>query len=135
MVPLGGEMAGKPGSIPDEIDLEVGRRLRSLRVRRGISQGELAEAGGVTFQQIQKYESGANRVSASMLCRFAAKLNASPLALLPVAADDEQSAGMVMIGSREVAEAVALLNPLSPADQQRMVTILRLIIASSDEKP
>ncbi len=52
---------------PDLIDVEVGRRLRRRREVLGMSQMRLAEAIGVTFQQVQKYERGKNRVSASRL--------------------------------------------------------------------
>lgn len=58
----------------DPIDVSVGARIRLARKMRGRSQQGLAEAIGVTFQQVQKYESGANRVSASMLARIAADL-------------------------------------------------------------
>ncbi|MBA4010703.1 MAG: transcriptional regulator [Phenylobacterium sp.] len=117
--------------VPDAIDIEVGRRLRSLRLKKGVSQVDLAEAGSITFQQVQKYERGANRLSASMLCRFAAKLRVSPLALLP--GDEDDLIEEIAVGSREVAEAVALLSPLSRSEQQRMVQILRLAAAPFDE--
>ncbi|THD60855.1 helix-turn-helix transcriptional regulator [Phenylobacterium sp.] len=69
-------MARKPDALADPIDIAVGARIRLLRKVRGLSQQALAEAAGVTFQQIQKYERGANRVSASMLSRIAATLQA-----------------------------------------------------------
>ncbi|TDT77120.1 transcriptional regulator with XRE-family HTH domain [Litoreibacter halocynthiae] len=49
------------------VDIHVGKRLRHRRWMLGMTQGELANALGIRFQQIQKYESGANRVSASRL--------------------------------------------------------------------
>jgi transcriptional regulator with XRE-family HTH domain len=52
---------------PDPVDVHVGRRLRLRRTLLGMSQEQLANAVGVTFQQIQKYERGSNRVSASRL--------------------------------------------------------------------
>lgn len=52
---------------PDPIDIHVGARIRLRRTLMGLSQSELGKAVGLTFQQIQKYERGANRVSASML--------------------------------------------------------------------
>jgi len=52
-------------------DVEIGRRIRALRLQRGMSQSQLAEAIGLTFQQVQKYEKGANRVSAGRLQRIA----------------------------------------------------------------
>lgn len=55
------------GEGPDPIDVHVGQRLRARRVMLGLSQEKLAEALGLTFQQIQKYERGSNRISASRL--------------------------------------------------------------------
>ncbi|HXM00354.1 MAG TPA: helix-turn-helix domain-containing protein [Rhizomicrobium sp.] len=60
------------------IDVHVGRRLCVLRKSAGISQQKLAEQLGVTYQQIQKYEGGSNRVSTSLLLRVA-QLFAVPL--------------------------------------------------------
>jgi transcriptional regulator with XRE-family HTH domain len=56
---------------PDSTDVEVGRLVRALRMSRGLSQTELANQVGVTFQQVQKYESGANRISMGRLSRIA----------------------------------------------------------------
>ncbi|OWW04992.1 Cro/Cl family transcriptional regulator [Rhizobium sp. R72] len=55
----------------DPVDIIVGRNVRALRSKRRISQLELGEALGLTFQQIQKYEKGTNRVSASKLHQIA----------------------------------------------------------------
>ena len=51
----------------NEIDLHVGRRLRRRRRLLGLTQQQLASSVGIRFQQIQKYECGANRISASRL--------------------------------------------------------------------
>jgi transcriptional regulator with XRE-family HTH domain len=56
---------------PDPIDTEVGRRIRLRRTQLGMSQEALGERVGVTFQQVQKYEKGANRVGASRLVHIA----------------------------------------------------------------
>ena len=56
-------------------DAAIGRTLRALRLDRGLSQSELGREAGVTFQQVQKYEKGANRVSAARLARIAVALN------------------------------------------------------------
>ena len=58
----------------NEIDVHVGQRLRLARILRGLSQDELGKKVGVTFQQIQKYERGANRVSAGRLVALAKAL-------------------------------------------------------------
>ena len=55
---------------PDNIDVEVGRLVRVQRIARGLSQTELGNQIGVTFQQVQKYESGANRISMGRLTRI-----------------------------------------------------------------
>jgi transcriptional regulator with XRE-family HTH domain len=58
----------------DPRDTEIGKRIRALRLERGLSQTELGNLLGVTFQQIQKYEKGANRVAAGRLQRVAEAL-------------------------------------------------------------
>ena len=55
----------------NEIDRNVGRKIREAREVRGISQSRLAEELDLSFQQLQKYETGKNRVSASRLCQIA----------------------------------------------------------------
>ena len=62
---------------PNPIDRHVGLRIRLRRKELGISQERLAEAIGLTFQQVQKYERGANRVSASKLWEMARALSTS----------------------------------------------------------
>ena len=52
---------------PHYVDQHVGRAIRELRRRQNVSQEKLAEILGLTFQQVQKYEKGSNRVSASKL--------------------------------------------------------------------
>lgn len=59
----------------NEIDIHVGQRLRLARILRGLSQDELGKEVGVTFQQIQKYERGTNRVSAGRLVALAKALD------------------------------------------------------------
>ncbi len=56
---------------PDPIDVHVGQRLRQRRMLVGMSQEKLGESVGLTFQQIQKYERGTNRMGASRIFRFA----------------------------------------------------------------
>lgn len=60
---------------PDPIDVHVGRRLRQRRTLLGFSQQKLAGEINLTFQQLQKYERGSNRVSASCLFRLARGLD------------------------------------------------------------
>lgn len=61
--------------VPHFVDVQVGARLRAVRKSKGKTQQHVAEAVGVSFQQLQKYENGSNRVSASMLHSIATFLD------------------------------------------------------------
>ena len=63
------------GDGPHPVDLHVGIRIRMRRKEMGVSQERLAEALGITFQQVQKYERGFNRISSSRLFEFAKVLD------------------------------------------------------------
>lgn len=122
-----------PGGGANPIDSHVGNRIRVRRTLLGLSQGKLGEALGLTFQQIQKYERGANRVGASRLYDLARVLGVSvgyffdampdavaaagPAAMraatadpvLPDVADDDES-------RRETLQLVRTIERLSAAD-------------------
>jgi len=66
---------GRGSGIPHPVDVHVGKRIRMRRLLLGMNQETLADALGLTFQQVQKYEGGANRVSASRLLQMAEKLS------------------------------------------------------------
>lgn len=66
---------------PRPEDVKVGQRIRAARLLKGLSQERLGEALGVTFQQVQKYEKGANRVGASRMIAVAATLGVTVGAL------------------------------------------------------
>ena len=69
------------------LDAMVGAKIRMFRINRGISQAVLAERIGVTFQQVQKYEKGANRVGASRLAQIASVLGISVGELFETSSD------------------------------------------------
>lgn len=69
------EKIRKTKGVPDSVDIHVGQRLRVRRSLLGLSQEKLADFVGVTFQQIQKYERGTNRISAGRLLRFSEVLD------------------------------------------------------------
>ena len=62
---------------PNQIDKHIGTRVRARRVTLGMSQEKLADALGLTFQQVQKYEKGVNRIGASRLLHIAGILDVS----------------------------------------------------------
>ena len=66
-------MSGKP-FYPTPVDQHIGRRMQMRRVMLGMSQKDLAKRCGVTFQQIQKYETAGNRISASRLFELSTAL-------------------------------------------------------------
>ncbi len=61
--------------IPNPIDIHVGSRVRLRRTMQGMSQEKLGDALGITFQQIQKYEKGSNRIGASRMQQISEALN------------------------------------------------------------
>lgn len=66
IMPKGPIPAGRPG-VPNPVDIHVGSRIRMRRIMLGMSQQKLGELLGLTFQQVQKYERGTNRVGASRI--------------------------------------------------------------------
>jgi transcriptional regulator with XRE-family HTH domain len=55
---------------PDPVDIRVGKNIRIFRLAKGLSQSALGERLGVTFQQVQKYENGVNRVGSSRIAKI-----------------------------------------------------------------
>ncbi|MBN8934587.1 MAG: helix-turn-helix transcriptional regulator, partial [Rhizobium pusense] len=84
---------------PNPIDIHVGSRIRLRRTMLGMSQEKLGESLGITFQQIQKYEKGTNRVGASRLQNISAILN------VPVSFFFEDAPGDQAGGTSGMAEA------------------------------
>ena len=69
------KLSDPPEMAMDEgIDIHIGQRLRGLRVARGLSQADVAAKVNLSFQQIQKYESGKSRVTVAKLCSLAQAL-------------------------------------------------------------
>ncbi len=65
------------------VDAVVGQNIRTTRLAAGMTQTELGKACGISFQQIQKYENGGNRVGGSRLMQIAEALKVPPATLLP----------------------------------------------------
>lgn len=68
---------------PHEVDVFVGRRIRARRLELDLTQSELAKAVGITFQQVQKYEKGKNRISMSRLWLVSQQLKVPPSDFFP----------------------------------------------------
>jgi transcriptional regulator with XRE-family HTH domain len=77
----------------DPRDAEIGQRVRTLRLQRGLSQTELGNLISVTFQQVQKYEKGTNRISAGRLQRIAEVLSVPVAFFFAAPGDPHNSSG------------------------------------------
>jgi transcriptional regulator with XRE-family HTH domain len=85
-----------PPKRPSAVDLAVGRNVRIWRMARGLSQAELANRLGVTFQQLQKYEVGTNRIGTGRLVKVAAVLRI-PIQTLFEGADSDPSRSLLAL--------------------------------------
>ena len=121
---------------PDPIDVAVGLRLRTLRKSRGMSQEQLGRALGITFQQIQKYERGTNRISASMLVKSARALSVAPTTLLPDEGDPTPRSPAIltllaqMRGVEELVETYARIK--SPRLRRAVLQLSRSLAANAE---
>lgn len=98
---------------PDPVDEHVGSRVRMRRMVLGLSQEKLGDALGVTFQQVQKYERGTNRISASRLFQIASTLRVEPGFFFE---------GLTAEGKTE-AEAITLHNLVSRPQARKILRI------------
>ena len=118
---------------PNPIDVEVGARIRVRRKYLSLSQSALAEALGLTFQQVQKYERGANRVSASMLVKIAAKLDTTVGALVgendPDRHPHEVYQKLASAGALELLDAYTRL--ANPDARRALVTLVKALAADT----
>ncbi len=120
------------------IDRLVGRQLRRRRLELGLSQLRVAEAIGVTFQQIQKYERGSNRVVASRLYDLASVLHV-PLEYFfaevgsarPVENPAEDAAATGYPSPRETRNLIAAYHAIAdPALRKKLIELVRSVAAS-----
>jgi transcriptional regulator with XRE-family HTH domain len=109
--------------VATNVDTEIGHRLRAMRADQGISQDKLGDALGVSFQQIQKYEKGTNRISLVRAIEMAKVLDTS---LDQLIGKDGASNGKVAFNTRAYALAQSLgrLEDLSPKIAQRFRNLI-----------
>ncbi len=113
--------------MPHPIDIHVGERVRARRLLTGLSQDAFASKLGVTFQQVQKYEKGANRISASRLYRISKILN------VPVSYFFDDMDGQEILSGlkREGLELVRAFNRIEKPSTRKQV--ISLIHSLADE--
>jgi transcriptional regulator with XRE-family HTH domain len=90
--------------VPNPIDATIGGRLRARRMLVGMSQGKLGESLGVSFQQIQKYEKGVNRISLSHAKLLAQALQVTPAYFLEGIASGDGPDHSTANGATEIIE-------------------------------
>lgn len=99
---------------PNPIDIHVGSRIRLRRTMLGMSQEKLGESLGITFQQIQKYEKGTNRIAVSTLLDICRALDVAPIDILTGLIDPDKKSEMseVLQENRDLKEQLAKVRRL-----------------------
>jgi len=131
---------------PNPIDRHVGARVRMRRLMVGLSQSKLADALEVTFQQVQKYEKGANRIGASRLQQLARVLSVppsfffdgAPTVASPAMGFAEDPGNTYVVDFLSTAEGLQLNRAFSAIKDPRLrKTVLDLVerIANTPELP
>lgn len=117
------------------VDVHVGKRIRHRRWMVGMTQQQLAEKVGIKFQQIQKYETGMNRVSASRLWDIAEALSA-PVAFFFEGADEKGDAGIAapanavpadILADKEALELVRSYYSIPENQRRRLFELARVL--------
>ncbi|MFN7110292.1 MAG: helix-turn-helix domain-containing protein [Brevundimonas sp.] len=121
--------AAQASAAIDPVDIAIGARIRARRNVRRITQAQLAAAVGVTFQQIQKYERGVNRVSAARLLQIAAALKTTGADLLgELEGGDLDALAMARPGAAEMLEAFNRIGSVEA--REAAVTVMRAMASS-----
>ena len=117
---------------PLPVDVDVGATVRAYRLHRKMSQSDLGSHLGITFQQVQKYEKGTNRIGSSRLAQIAAALD-TPIAAFydgvsnPRGASPEKSPLLIMMSDHLGAEVAECWEKLAPRARAIMRDIARLL--------
>jgi transcriptional regulator with XRE-family HTH domain len=119
---------------PDAVDVAVGGNLRIWRIAKGLSQAQLAKRLGVTFQQVQKYEIGGNRVPTGRLVKAAAILGVPIGALFHGTAEPSQSLSGLISDSRSFRLAQAFAAVRSNQFRESLVALVEKL-AGLPQKP
>ncbi|EDX79265.1 MAG: helix-turn-helix domain-containing protein [Brevundimonas mediterranea] len=103
------------------IDIQVGARIRTFREAAGISQHHLGKDIGITFQQVQKYETGANRVSASKLYLIARRLGVSIAEIIGEVEDGERATVVESLTVARTHELLAAWNQIDTPEKRALL--------------
>ncbi len=114
------------------IDRSVGERVRARRRELGLSQTKLADALGVTFQQVQKYENGTNRISASRLVAIASAISMPVDTLLGATPSEYPSAGELAAGDEEAMRLLQGFRRVSAPQRRALLQLLEVMAEPAD---
>jgi transcriptional regulator with XRE-family HTH domain len=114
-----------------DVEARIGDRIRARRVELGLSQAELAERINMSFQQVQKYESGANRVASSILLRVAEALTCSPGDLLEIGKTRRAKQNPYAVADRDAAVLMQRFRQIKSSKARNR--ILKVVEALLDE--
>jgi transcriptional regulator with XRE-family HTH domain len=119
------------GRAATEIDVVIGARIRAVRLERGFSQGDVANGIGITFQQLQKYETGKNRIAAATLAALAETLNVHLSDLVPLQSQAGESVSLELLESNELRALVdAFIRIRAPALRGAVIAACEAIVKS-----
>jgi transcriptional regulator with XRE-family HTH domain len=107
----------------DQVDKEIGARIRMRRAQIGMSQTKLGSALGITFQQVQKYEKGTNRISVSRLRHIARALGVDTAFFLPKS-DGPDSPDWLMFADKDSLELLSLFTQLTNNSMRQAILLL-----------
>ena len=111
------------------MDIYIGTRIRERRSEIGLSQKDLARATGVTFQQIQKYETGENRVSASRLWLIGIELDVPITYFFAEMIKQHFTVDDVSLITSGNIEIIKILNSMSDSDKAHLISLARALSA------
>ncbi|GGZ29819.1 MULTISPECIES: helix-turn-helix domain-containing protein [Asticcacaulis] len=122
-----------------DIDLHLGKRLRRRRRLLGLTQQQLALAVGIRFQQIQKYECGANRISAARLFQLAKALETPINYFYDGLSDDRtevaavQNEGIEVFSRKETLDLIQAYYRLSERPRRRLLDLAKSLNGENDQ--
>ena len=108
------------------VDAHVGRKIRHQRWMMGMTQQQLAEKVGIKFQQVQKYETGMNRVSASRLWEIAETLGVT-IGFFFDGMDGERPVPSNVMADKEAAELVRSYYAIPEAQRRRLFDLAKVL--------
>jgi transcriptional regulator with XRE-family HTH domain len=129
--------------LPDPVDLHVGKAVKDRRISLGLSQSEVGEALGLTFQQVQKYEKASNRISASKLYTLASVLKVPiyyffqglDASVMPGFAEPPADYEVDVEAQRDQREMSRLLTRIdNPAARRQLLDLAKTLAQMSDSQ-